>query len=281
MIKKLFLILGVIFFFSFVNAITINQGVVLNTTSSNSSVTFSFDVNATNVTIDSSYVFLYNVSFTNLTGFYDCGEINHSDVNSVLDSLEFVCNITEEIASEVEEDIVESSSRGGRTFYPTQKELEEGYTKNILKGLRVRILVGEELHYVDIKEVDGRKVLVSVSSEVQEKWLEEGEEWLVEVTGDNFYDIYVKVNSISGLYVNVTVKSIEEEIELVPEDNVETVVKEHKSEAKDSLPFGLFLIIVFVVLVCFTLLILFLRKPKWERRLIRNLVSMKYRRKKR
>lgn len=271
-----------LFLISFTSAITLDNNLVLNTTLSNSSITFSSDFNVTNLTIDPSYILLSNLSFTNLTGFYDCGDINHSDENTILDSSEFVCNLTEEIILAVEEDTpVEGSSNSGITFYPTQKELEKGYTKNIRKGLRVKVLVGEEVHYVDIKEaVDEKKVLISVSSEVQEKWLEKGEEWFVEVTGDNIYDIYVKVNSIWGLYTNITIKKIEKEIGSVVDEGVE-VLEEPKQEVKRTFPKIVFGFLILVILICLMVLISFLKKPKWERRLMRNLFSMKHGRKKR
>lgn len=83
-----FLLFFIILSFNFVSAVTINQGVVLNTTSSNSSVTFSFDVNASNFTIEPTYILLYGVNFTNSTGTYTC-DVNHSTPNSNLDSAQF------------------------------------------------------------------------------------------------------------------------------------------------------------------------------------------------
>lgn len=82
------LLIFIILSFTSVSAVTINQGTVLNTTSSNSSITFSFNINVSNFTIESNYILLYEINFTNSTGTYTC-DVNHSTSNSNLDSSQF------------------------------------------------------------------------------------------------------------------------------------------------------------------------------------------------
>lgn len=89
--KKIIPIFCFILILNFASALTINQGVVLNTTASNSSLNFSFAINSTNFTIESNYILLYGINFTNATGTYSCENINHSALNSILDSSEFNC----------------------------------------------------------------------------------------------------------------------------------------------------------------------------------------------
>ncbi|MDH3324923.1 MAG: PGF-pre-PGF domain-containing protein [Candidatus Peregrinibacteria bacterium] len=89
--KGAIFIFGFILMLGFANALTINQGVVLNSSNSNSSLNFSFAVNVSNFTIESNYILLYGINFTNATGTYSCENVNHSALNSVLDSSEFDC----------------------------------------------------------------------------------------------------------------------------------------------------------------------------------------------
>jgi len=111
MVRELFFIFGVIFLFGFVGAVTLNQGIVLNTTTSNSSINFSFSINTSNFTIESNYVLLYGINFTNSTGTYTCDDVNHSESNSLLDSSDFTCSIS--TTSSNEESSSSSSGRGG------------------------------------------------------------------------------------------------------------------------------------------------------------------------
>jgi len=91
--KYFFLIFFVfIFFTGSAVALTINSGVVLNTSSSNSSVTFSFDVNVSNFSVNPNSILIYGISFTNSTGTYSCEDINHSTSNLNLDSSQFSCS---------------------------------------------------------------------------------------------------------------------------------------------------------------------------------------------
>lgn len=228
-----------IFLISFASAVTFDNTIILNTTSSNSSVTFSLEVNATNITIESTYIYLYNASFTNATGFYDCGEINHSETNTVLDSADFVCNFTEVSVPEDEEITEDTSggSTGGTTYIPSLKDLELSYSKNIRKGFRIRIPVDGNYHHLKVESIEKERILVNISSESQHKWLSIGEEWFVNIDNDTFYEIYVKLNSISGFYANITIKKINKEIEIeevVKDTTKEEIIKEELPEPIES-----------------------------------------------
>ena len=93
-IHKLFLLAFALFLLPFVNALTLGIGTVLNTTSSNSSMTFSFNVSVQNVTIESNSVYLYWVIYTESGVDKFCPSINFSTPNSNKDSSEFKCPLT-------------------------------------------------------------------------------------------------------------------------------------------------------------------------------------------
>jgi len=82
-----FLIFGMVFLIPLTSAVFIDTDVLLNTSVSNSSITFSVPVTADRIEISSTYIYLMNV--TTPDGF--CDLINHSEENSNLDSADFQC----------------------------------------------------------------------------------------------------------------------------------------------------------------------------------------------
>ena len=111
------------------------------------------------------------------------------------------------------------------TYTATDEEFVEGYTKELAVKNRVRIKVGGTNHYLGIKELTSTTATIEVSSTPQQANLAIGDERKFDVTADGYYDIYVKLNSISSNKANVTIKSIHEEI------TEETISVEEKKEA--------------------------------------------------
>jgi len=109
--NKFLLLFLVLLILTLINAMIINTGTTLNTSSSNSSVNFSFSINASNFSIESNYVALYGINFTNSTGTYTCDDVNHSESNSLLDSSDFTCSTS--TTSSNEESSSSSSGGGG------------------------------------------------------------------------------------------------------------------------------------------------------------------------
>lgn len=281
-LKMKYLICVLVLMISFVSAVTFDDTVVLNTTDSNSSVTFSVEVNVTNVTVESTYVYLYNVSYLNAAGFYDCGNVNHSDVNVVLDSADFNCTFIKIVSDEKEAmDEVADGPGGGLTYFPSLDDLIAGYTRNVREGFRLRVPINSDYHYVKVEDIEEAKVLVSVSSEVQEKWLSVGEEWFVEVDGDDVYDVYVKLNSISGLYASITVRKISEVI--VSEEEVSVGEDLVEGEAGDDYNMWPSVLISSLVVVCLAVFVfLLVRNVKMsglEKRVRQNMRFVRRRRK--
>ena len=123
-----FLLVFLIFtIFPIVNAVSINNGTVLNTSISNSSVTFSFDINTSNFTVESSSVLLYGINFANSTGMYTCDDVNHSIENSNLDSSEFNCALQSSGS--------ESSNPGSSYYFYEQSK----YLTNKVLELKVKM----------------------------------------------------------------------------------------------------------------------------------------------
>lgn len=73
------------------SALSFDSGTILNTSVSNSSITFSIPVTADTLTIEPNYIYLTNVQYLSGGYNYQCSTLNHSIQNSVLDSANFSC----------------------------------------------------------------------------------------------------------------------------------------------------------------------------------------------
>ena len=78
---------------------------------------------------------------------------------------------------------------------------------------RVRLLVGNETHYVGVVGLTTTTATINVSStKAQQAALKAGEEAKFDITDDDYYDILVKLNKITGLKANFTISSINEKV---------------------------------------------------------------------
>lgn len=80
-----------IFLISFVNTVSLDTDTILNTTVSNSSMTFTIPANVRNLTVENNSIYLYWVTYTQEGISKFCTSINHTDNNTNLDSADFNC----------------------------------------------------------------------------------------------------------------------------------------------------------------------------------------------
>jgi len=93
---------------------------------------------------------------------------------------------------------------------------EQGYTRALEARERIQVRVNGITHYAGIISLTETTATINVSSASQQKTLSVGEEWKAEVTGDSYYDIYMKLNSIANSRANVTFKLIHESTGIPP-----------------------------------------------------------------
>jgi len=102
-----------------------------------------------------------------------------------------------------------------RTYIEDKKDLSVLGSVNIGLGSkeRVRLLVGNETHYVGVVGLTTTTATINVSStKAQQAALKAGEEAKFDITDDDYYDILVKLNKITGLKANFTISSINEKV---------------------------------------------------------------------
>ncbi|MFH1801685.1 MAG: hypothetical protein ABH804_02530 [archaeon] len=154
-----------------------------------------------------------------------------------------------------------SSRRGSYIIYrPTQEELNNGYTKIMYQNWEVYFIIENKSHTLKINYIISDAVKISISSEIQEATLLKGEEKKFEMTGDNYYDLLVKLNSIDYSTVNLTIKTIHEEKEKIniPVNEILTneTPTENKTEIEKIEPILKWKLFVAIIVVIFILILL-------------------------
>ncbi len=159
-----------------------------------------------------------------------------------------------------------TTSTWTRTYTVSDQKFVEGYTKILSKKHRLKIKISEEDHYVGVTDITSTTVTISVSSTPQTATLSVGEEKKFEVTGDDFLDISVTLNSLKNNQADITIKSIYEKIpeeiqeELPEEIPAEVPTEEVSEEAPRNLLWLWILIIIIIIAVI--VYIIYKKKPK-------------------
>ncbi len=95
-------------------------------------------------------------------------------------------------------------------------------TREYLKGYRARIKLGNEIHYMGVISLTNTSATINVSSTPQQTTLSIGELKKFEISGDNFYDMSVKLEGIKNNKANMTLSYIHEQISQTPANNATT-----------------------------------------------------------
>ena len=101
------------------------------------------------------------------------------------------------------------------TFAYDSKNLNERepITKELYKQYRIKIKLNNEIHYVGVISLTNTTATINVSSTSQQAMFNIGEEKKFEISGDNFYDVLVKLNGIKNNKANVSISYVHEQIQ--------------------------------------------------------------------
>ncbi len=109
-----------------------------------------------------------------------------------------------------------ASPQTGSGSYPiysvNEKTIQQGYSKGMEAGWKIDFLIENESHVLRVNSVLSSEISITVSSESQNAILKIGEEKKFELTGDEFYDFYVRLDNISGIRAEIFVQEISERI---------------------------------------------------------------------
>ncbi|MFH1365057.1 MAG: Ig-like domain-containing protein [archaeon] len=131
------------------------------------------------------------------------------------DSSEFIITVTDS-----EEDIVVNTLESDEeaywtaTYSPSSSEFSAGYTRELAKKSRLKVVIGGSNHYVGVVDLNSTTATINVSSTPQQTVFRVGDEKKFSVTESGYYDLYVKLNSLTSTKANISVKTINERIPL-------------------------------------------------------------------
>ncbi len=94
----------------------------------------------------------------------------------------------------------------------TESELVSGATKDLGTKERIKVKINNEEHYIGLVGLTSTKATINISSNTQQAEFSIGDEKKFDVNNDNFYDLSVKLNSITNNRASVSVKGLHEEI---------------------------------------------------------------------
>ncbi len=155
---------------------------------------------------------------------------------------------------------VESSGGGYPNYRIPSQDLEKGHEKIMYKNWKMNFKIDNETHTLKVEDITNTSIQIIISSEPQQATLLEGEEKKFEFSGDNYYDLSVKLNSIDTIWrnkANITIKSIYEEI---PIEEVEEKKKEEKREEKREEKANYWWVLI--ILAAMIILIIIVKKKK-------------------
>ncbi len=136
---------------------------------------------------------------------------------------------------------------------PTEEELKNGYTKELSQKWRILFNIENVSHVFKVDIVNKTNVKISISSEIQEATFLIGEERKFDVSGDNNYDVLVRLNSINLSKANFTIQKIYEKISSRTENETEELQNEDVSGDKigeeKNLTWLLVLIAIIIILI--------------------------------
>jgi hypothetical protein len=110
-----------------------------------------------------------------------------------------------------------SSSSGNtniwkKTFVPSGEQFQNGYTQNLKEQERAKLTINNIYHYVGVDKINSNSVDLIITSDPIEITLSVGENEKVDVNDDDFYDLYLYLESLDSDSVDLTILSINEEI---------------------------------------------------------------------
>lgn len=151
--------------------------------------------------------------------------------------------------------VVETATGNGGTVtnVPVTIDLSAGYTKLMIVAEQLKFNIGTEQHSVFVQSLISDSLVLKIASTPQIATFKVGEEKRFELTGDNYYDLYIKFNSIKSGAVNLTIKTIYEsmtgQITLEPETNVSATTNATTTGAEPAASSSNVKIIAIIVIV--------------------------------
>jgi len=155
-----------------------------------------------------------------------------------------------------------TSSGGYPTYYPTQEQMQNGFSKNLGKNWKMRFKYKNETHELKINNIQNNSVAIAISSEPQTFNISINETKKINLNNDGYYDLQVFLKNITGTKyykrAEVNIKLINETISQTNENVLNEIPPTENEKSK----FNYFIIsgIILTILVLFIVRKLIKRK---------------------
>jgi len=105
-----------------------------------------------------------------------------------------------------------STSTWTQTHVLNNEQFTKGFSKQISEKHRFKITINSQTHHIGLSKLTASTATIEVASTPQQAVLNIGDLRKFEVTGDTYYDVSVKLNSIESNNANFTILSIHEPV---------------------------------------------------------------------
>jgi subtilisin family serine protease len=96
----------------------------------------------------------------------------------------------------------------GNTYLLTTNEIAAGSSKTISSIDKIKFYLGLEDHTLSIAKISGNTVIVTLASNPFNVSLYVGQERKLNISSYLYYDLYLKLNSINGKNINISIRNI-------------------------------------------------------------------------
>jgi hypothetical protein len=130
-------------------------------------------------------------------------------------------------------DTTATPGSGATATIPTTVNLADGYTKIMVVADELKFNIGTQQHSIFVQRIVGDTLTLKIASDPQIATFKAGDEKKFEVTGDNYYDLYIKLNSLKVGLANLTIRTINE---IMPGTNALTNVTAPNASVPPATP---------------------------------------------
>jgi hypothetical protein len=150
------------------------------------------------------------------------------------------------------------------SFTISESQFNKGYNQVMGVKNKINFVIGEETHILGIVGLTNNNVTINVSSIPQQAVFNVGDIKKFEVTGDNYYDLSVKLNSISESKANITMAAIHDLVPFINSDDgkLADIPEQIKKFVNQTSDFVWIIVIVLIIVLLIIILFYLLRRRK-------------------
>ncbi len=118
-------------------------------------------------------------------------------------------------------------------YIANESQLSDGYAKALGKGDKITFKIKEVAHTLALNQLGANYANITINSAPINLLLMAGQEIKINLTSGKFYDLLVKLEGIIGAKANITIKTINEQIERKIEANKNTTNAQLETPSKE------------------------------------------------